>query len=132
MPTALVPTALVIGGRRGIGAAVVNALAEAGFDITYTTRTNDPAHHEALTTRHPTRTFITHNLDLANRDSVESFATEIEDAPPYAALIHVSENASMAVVIFRPATSRGTGEPCKRLPFSMIDASRQPTNKLGM
>ena len=84
------PTALVIGGRRGIGAAVVNALAEAGFDITYTTRTNDPAHHEALTTRHPTRTFITHNLDLANRDSVESFATEIEDAPPYAALIHVA------------------------------------------
>ena len=84
------PTALVIGGRRGIGAAVVDALAEAGFDITYTTRTNDPAHHEALTTRHPTRTFITHNLDLANRDSVESFATEIEDAPPYAALIHVA------------------------------------------
>ena len=27
------PTALVIGGRRGIGAAVVEALAEAGFDV---------------------------------------------------------------------------------------------------
>ena len=38
----------------------------------------------------------------------------------------------MAVVILRPATSRGMGEPGSRLPFTKIDASRHPTNKLGM
>jgi len=84
------PTALIIGGRRGIGAAVVLAMAEAGYDITYTSRTEDPAHHAALAARHPTQTFTTHPLDLADRESVESFATQIEDAPPYAALIHVA------------------------------------------
>ena len=31
--------ALVIGGRRGIGAAVVQALAAQGVDVTYTYRT---------------------------------------------------------------------------------------------
>ena len=33
------PRALVIGGRRGIGAAVVQALAAKGMDVTYTYRT---------------------------------------------------------------------------------------------
>jgi len=84
------PTALIIGGRRGIGAAVVLAMAEAGYDITYTSRTEDPAHLQALNERFPGRTFNTHPLDLADRESVESFATKIEDAPPLAALIHVA------------------------------------------
>ncbi len=33
------PRALVIGGRRGIGAAVVQALSDQGMDVTYTYRT---------------------------------------------------------------------------------------------
>jgi len=84
------PTALIIGGRRGIGAAIVNAMAEAGWDIAYTTRTEDQAHLQALSQRFPARVFTTHPLDLADREAVETFATKIEEAPPYAALIHVA------------------------------------------
>ena len=63
--------ALVIGGRRGIGAAVVQALAAQGLDVTYTYRTSfDDA---AATSR---------QLDLADRAAVDAFAREQEDAPP--------------------------------------------------
>jgi len=72
--------ALVIGGRRGIGAAVVGLLAEQGFEVTYTYRT-EPGDFaspvEAL------------RLDLADRDAVEKFATLVEDGPVWDALVQV-------------------------------------------
>jgi hypothetical protein len=46
--------------------------------------------------------------------------------------IHVSEKASIAVVIFRPAMSRGTGFPESVRPFTAIVASWHPTKRLGM
>jgi 3-oxoacyl-[acyl-carrier protein] reductase len=72
--------ALVIGGRRGIGAAVVNALAERGFAVTYTYRTEPgtfPRPAEAL------------SLDLANREEVENFAAAQEQGPAWDAFIQV-------------------------------------------
>ena len=39
MTSGRMPRALVIGGRRGIGAAVVQALTAKGMDVTYTYRT---------------------------------------------------------------------------------------------
>jgi 3-oxoacyl-[acyl-carrier protein] reductase len=72
--------ALVIGGRRGIGAAVVNALTDRGFAVTYTYRTGPgdfPRPAEAL------------RLDLANREDVENFAAAQEQAPAWDALIQV-------------------------------------------
>jgi 3-oxoacyl-[acyl-carrier protein] reductase len=72
--------ALVIGGRRGIGAAVVNALTERGFAVTYTYRTEPgefPRPVEAL------------RLDLADREQVENFAAAQEQAPAWDALIQV-------------------------------------------
>jgi 3-oxoacyl-[acyl-carrier protein] reductase len=71
--------ALVIGGRRGIGAAVVQTLALQGVDVTYTYRT--PFADAAATSR---------RLDLADRDAVDAFAREQEDAPAWDALVHVS------------------------------------------
>jgi len=72
--------ALVIGGRRGIGAAVVRALSERGFTVTYTYRT-EPGEFaspvEAL------------RLDLANREEVESFAQSLADGPAWDALVQV-------------------------------------------
>ena len=60
---AMTRRALVIGGRRGIGAAVVQALAAQGMDVTYTYRTaSDDA---AATSR---------QLDLADRAAVDAFA----------------------------------------------------------
>ena len=72
--------ALVIGGRRGIGAAVVRALSERGFAVTYTYRTEPgdfPPPVEAL------------SLDLANREEVETFAQEQEGAAAWDALVQV-------------------------------------------
>lgn len=70
--------ALVIGGRRGIGAAVVLALAAKGMDVTYTYRT---APGDTAT---PAR-----QLDLADRAAVDAFAREQEDAPAWDAMVQV-------------------------------------------
>ncbi len=86
-------TALVIGGRRGIGAAVVEALAEAGFDVTFTQR-SDPegmqARLDELHARFPGRSFAARALDLADRAAVDGFAAELEGRPALGALVHVA------------------------------------------
>jgi NAD(P)-dependent dehydrogenase (short-subunit alcohol dehydrogenase family) len=74
------PRALVIGGRRGIGAAVVETLAERGFAVTYTYRT-DPGTFDAAITGS--------RLDLADKAAVNAFAVAQEDAPAWDALVHV-------------------------------------------
>ena len=74
------PRALVIGGRRGIGAAVVDTLAERGFAVTYTYRT-DPGTFGASVVGVP--------LDLADRIAVETFAASQEDAPAWDAFVQV-------------------------------------------
>jgi 3-oxoacyl-[acyl-carrier protein] reductase len=75
--------ALVIGGGRGIGAAVVAALAASGHDVAFTYRT-DAAQADtqlaALRTDHPNASFDAYALDLSDRDAVEAFATVQEDA----------------------------------------------------
>ena len=68
----------MIGGRRGIGAAVVQALAAKGMDVTYTYRTSpgDPV-------------AAARQLDLADRAAVEAFAKEQEAAPAWDAMVQV-------------------------------------------
>ena len=73
------PRALVTGGRRGIGAAVVRALAAQGMAVSYTYRT--PFVGAAVTAR---------RLDLADRAAVEAFAREQEDAAPWDAFVQVA------------------------------------------
>ena len=72
------PRALVIGGRRGIGAAVVRALTGQGFAVTYTYRT-EPG--DLPGEARP--------LDLADRAAVEAFATGLDNEPPWAAFVQV-------------------------------------------
>ena len=48
------------------------------------------------------------------------------------ALIHVSENASIAVENLCPAISRGAGLPGSALPLTVIVASVHGTNRLGI
>jgi NAD(P)-dependent dehydrogenase (short-subunit alcohol dehydrogenase family) len=72
--------ALVIGGRRGIGAAVVRVLSERGFVVTYTYRT------EAGEFSPPVEAL---RLDLADREDVERFAKSQETAPAWDALVQV-------------------------------------------
>ncbi len=86
-------TALVIGGGRGIGAAVVEALAEAGFDVTFTYRSDAAAaaaQVAALGGRFAGRAFAAQGLDLADRAAVDGFATALEDGPALGALVHVA------------------------------------------
>jgi 3-oxoacyl-[acyl-carrier protein] reductase len=71
-----VTRALVIGGRRGIGAAVVRTLTERGFDVTYTYRTGDCSGQAV-------------RLDLSDRAAVERFAVSLEDGPAWDALVQV-------------------------------------------
>jgi 3-oxoacyl-[acyl-carrier protein] reductase len=84
--------ALVIGGRRGIGAAVVRALLARGDAVTFTYR-SDPddvaGQVAALRAEYPGATIETATLDLADAVAVEAFATALETAPAYAALVQV-------------------------------------------
>src|ERR1700754_1463005 len=48
------------------------------------------------------------------------------------AFIHVSENASIAVVNLCPAISRGAGLPGSALPSTVIVAAVHGTNRLGI
>ncbi|HEY2617668.1 MAG TPA: SDR family oxidoreductase [Acetobacteraceae bacterium] len=73
------PRALVIGGRRGIGAAIVQTLAAQDMDVTYTYRT--PFDDAAATSR---------RLDLADRAAVDAFAREQEDAPAWDVMVQAS------------------------------------------
>jgi 3-oxoacyl-[acyl-carrier protein] reductase len=73
--------ALVIGGRGGIGAAVVRALAARGMAVTYTFRTAPGDFSGVPATALP--------LDLADRDAVEAFARVQQDAPPWDAFVQV-------------------------------------------
>lgn len=73
--------ALVIGGRRGIGAAVVRALAGHGMAVTYTYRTAPADFPDLPATALP--------LDLADRSAVEEFACAQEDASAWDAFVQV-------------------------------------------
>ncbi len=85
--------ALVIGGGRGIGGAVVAALAGAGMDVTFTYRSDAAAAAAQvadLAVRHPAGRFAALPLDLVERGAVEAFAATLEDGPALAALVGVA------------------------------------------
>jgi NAD(P)-dependent dehydrogenase (short-subunit alcohol dehydrogenase family) len=79
------PRALVIGGGRGIGAAVVETLAQQDWAVSYTYRTA-PGPFDA--------SIPAVRLDLGDRDAVEAFARTQEDAPAWDALVHVGGTAA--------------------------------------
>ena len=83
--------ALVTGGGRGLGSAIVRALAAAGDDVTFTYRSAS-AEAEALikelSAAHPAQSFAAHGLDLADKAGVEAFADAIAATGPFAAFVH--------------------------------------------
>lgn len=82
------PTALVIGGRRGIGAAIVSALAERGYAVTYTYRSEPGSFPQAASDQISDR-ITGRPLDLADRVAVETFATDLESGPVWDVLVQV-------------------------------------------
>ncbi len=68
---------LVTGGGRGLGAAIVAALAAAGHDVTFTYRSAKAEAEQALAAlaaAHPGQSFAAAHVDLADKDAVEAFA----------------------------------------------------------
>lgn len=83
--------ALVIGGRRGIGASVVRKLAESCGTVDFTYRSDDCSKLLAwLGQKYPQAAFSGHKLDLADRVSVDEFGRKLEDAPAYDVLVQAS------------------------------------------
>jgi 3-oxoacyl-[acyl-carrier protein] reductase len=83
---------LVTGGGRGLGAAIVRALAAAGHDVTFTYRSaavEAEALAKDLAGTHPQQSFTARQIDLSDKAAVDALAAVLEaDAPPYSAFIH--------------------------------------------
>jgi NAD(P)-dependent dehydrogenase (short-subunit alcohol dehydrogenase family) len=72
---------LVTGGGKGVGAAIVRALAAAGHDVDFTYRSSGDAAlalADELTGAHPGRTVKAHAVDLADKAALEAFCEAIE------------------------------------------------------
>jgi NAD(P)-dependent dehydrogenase (short-subunit alcohol dehydrogenase family) len=85
---------LVTGGGRGLGAAIVNALAAAGHDVTVTYRSSGDAEAaaKALAAAYPGQRFAALRVDLSDRDAVAAFAAELgqeaSDSAYYDGFVH--------------------------------------------
>ncbi|WP_029004470.1 SDR family oxidoreductase [Azorhizobium doebereinerae] len=82
---------LVTGGGRGLGAAIVRALSEAGFAVTFTYR-SAAAEAEALVAAiradRPDAAIAAKAVDLADRGAVEALAEELEAGETWFGFCH--------------------------------------------
>jgi 3-oxoacyl-[acyl-carrier protein] reductase len=91
MTTAASRRILVTGGGRGLGAAIVTALAAAGHDVTFTYRSARAEAEDmkkSLAAAHPERKFAAREVDLADRNAVETFAEALAKETPYGGFVH--------------------------------------------
>jgi NAD(P)-dependent dehydrogenase (short-subunit alcohol dehydrogenase family) len=85
---------LVTGGGRGLGAAIVRALAAAGHDVTFTYRSSGDAavaSAKALAADYPGQRFAALQIDLADRDAVAALAAGLgkeTDLAGYDGFVH--------------------------------------------
>jgi NAD(P)-dependent dehydrogenase (short-subunit alcohol dehydrogenase family) len=81
---------LVTGGAKGVGAAIVRALASAGHDVDFTYRSSGEAAlalADELMQAHPGRSIKAHSLDLADKEALETFCESVE-SESFFGLIH--------------------------------------------
>jgi NAD(P)-dependent dehydrogenase (short-subunit alcohol dehydrogenase family) len=81
---------LVTGGGKGMGAAIVRALAAHGHDVDFTFRASGDAAHQladTLQAAHPGRSVRAFAIDLADKAALDAFANARE-ADAYFGLVH--------------------------------------------
>lgn len=80
----------VTGGGKGVGAAIVRALAAAGHDVDFTYRSSGSAAvalAEELMAAYPGRTVKGHALDLSHKGSLDDFCASLE-SETYFGFVH--------------------------------------------
>jgi len=82
---------LVTGGGRGLGTAIVRAIAAAGDDVVFTYR-SAAAEAEALVTEltaaYPQQAFKAHQADLSDKAAVDALIKTLEADGPYPGFVH--------------------------------------------
>ena len=81
---------LVTGGAKGVGAAIVRALAAAGHDVDFTFRSSADqakALAQEIAASHPGRSIVALPLDLSDKDALEAFC-EAREGETYFGLVH--------------------------------------------
>ncbi len=107
---------LVTGGARGLGAAIVRALVAVGHDVDFTYRASGDAAdalRAVLAEAHPGRSVRALPLDLADRDGLEAFCAEVEEAG-YFGLVH---NAGQSADALAATLSQDRAEGAMQVNF---------------
>ena len=81
---------LVTGGAKGVGAAIVRALAAAGHDVDFTFRSSAEqakALAEEIAASHPGRSITALPLDLSDKEALDAFC-EAREGESYFGLVH--------------------------------------------
>jgi 3-oxoacyl-[acyl-carrier protein] reductase len=89
--TASGKTVFVAGGARGIGQAIVSALAADGYDVSFSYRASaDEAAQlsENLQSQYPSQTIRSYKVDLSDRQQVDEFATVIAETEALYGLVY--------------------------------------------
>lgn len=108
---------LVTGGGRGLGSAIVRALAAAGHDVTFTYRSAEAEAADILrelADACPQQAFAAHPLDLADKPALDAFAQELEADAPYSAFVH---NAGQSYDTLAMMIDQGKAETAMQVNF---------------
>ena len=93
---------LVTGGASGLGAEIVRALAERGYDVVFTYRSSGEkaeALIKDLRSRHPDRTIGAVSLDLSDRTAVDAFGDQIERQRFYGFVHNAGQSADALAAV---------------------------------